>query len=668
MSDSHALRYRPEIDGLRALAVIPVVLYHAGFGFPGGYAGVDVFFVISGYLIGSAILREAEAGTFRFSSFWLRRLRRLFPAWVVVIAGTVAASVCFLVPPHLMELGESLLYQPTLGANIYFWKQTGYFETASEFQPLLHTWSLAVEEQFYLLLPLALLPLARFGRKITLVAVLAFVVASFVVSVFYSRSDPGFAFFMLPARIWELDFGVLLAVLALAGRQGFRTRAGNEVGVWSGITLIVLSYFLLDQNTMFPGYAALLPCAGAALVIFASGDAVGLTRAVLAHPLAVWIGKISYPLYLWHWPVLVFLRYLWIEEPPATVLVAACLASVALAWLTYRFVETPVRSRQWLGGSKELLLVAVPVSLVMMAAGLHFQKSKGLPGRFSDEVNRLLEPVGNGLSGDRDGIPSLRDVVTWKDKNDVVRMGEVEHPEAQLLLWGDSHAAVLTGLLHDLGRQYRVEVIVASSAGVAPVPGTYPAERGPEAMEVSGKVRDWLRENKVDGVLFVAKWEMYLFGRNDGELDRILRAPERKAGRPGESAGIFRDYFGSTIRELESGGSRVWVMETVGFQPHSVPETLARIASRGRDLNAMALPLSAHQENAGAARALLREAAEGTGAVLLDPLPYFADDEGRYEMASEGLPLYRDRDHLTPPGAEKLRSLLEPVFRSVVGN
>lgn len=662
MSPKPSIHYRPEIDGLRALAVIPVLLYHAGFGFPGGYAGVDVFFVISGYLIGSVILKEAESGKFTFGAFWMRRLRRLFPSCAIVIVATLVAAVLCFIPPHLEAFGESLLYQPILAANIYFWNQTGYFETASEFQPLLHTWSLAVEEQFYILLPLVLLPLIRLGRRAVRLALIAFIIISLGVSVYFSVRFPSFAFFMLPARIWELDMGVMLALISA---KGFRFRRANEFGSVLGVLLILSAYFLFDLNTPFPGYAALLPCLGAALIIFTNGGGLCRTGRVLSHPFAVGVGKISYPLYLWHWPVIVFLKYLWIEEPPFPVMAGSLLFSAGLAWMTFRWIETPIRTRKWLSGTKSLSLSALAFSGFIVASGWFFMKKEGLPDRFSSDVHEVLSAAKVEGFAYRETKEPVYGISEWDKRGGACKIGEQDSPGARLLLWGDSHALTLVTLLNELGKKHGVEVIIAAEAGVAPIPGTYPSGRGPETLAIPRQVEEWLDDSAVDEVLFVSKWAMYVFGRNDGKLDRLLRSETERADTPSEEAEIFRSHFSRLIKKIEERGINVSVMRTVAFQRRSVPETLAQIASRGKNLNAMALPVSVHRRESAEMNELLDRSVAGTKASLLDPFPFFEED-GIYLMAKDGKPLYSDRDHLSVFGADRLRPLLEPLFESAV--
>jgi peptidoglycan/LPS O-acetylase OafA/YrhL len=395
-SEPSTLRYRPEIDGLRAVAVLPVLLFHAGFGAPGGFAGVDVFFVISGYLIGSLILRDEETGGFQYVAFWTRRVRRLFPALAVVVMATIITGSFLLIPVHQMSLGDSVIAQSLLVANFHFWSQSGYFETASEFLPLLHTWSLAVEEQFYLFLPLLLVPALRAGRKPATVIVLAVTLISLLWCCFTTKRYPDAAFFLLPARVWELNFGVLLA---LVDRRGFRSAWLNRIGAPVGIMLIVGSYFLYDGNTPFPGIAALAPCLGTAIFLFTNSGSITATGRLLSNPVAVWVGKISYSLYLWHWPCLVFLRYLTFSKPALWQTSAALLLSVLLAWMTWKWIEEPVRRRRFLGEDRRLLTASAVATVLLIAAGLilHEMGRKNMAADGSGIVSEGRKPDVEGF-------------------------------------------------------------------------------------------------------------------------------------------------------------------------------------------------------------------------------------------------------------------------------
>lgn len=655
--ESHApgnsLTYRPEIDGLRALAVVSVILYHAGMLIPGGYVGVDVFFVISGFLIASIVIREKERGTFRLAGFWERRLRRLFPAWIAMIVVTTVAALILLIPDHLEDYGESLLSQPSFSANFHFWERSGYFEPESGWQPLLHTWSLAVEEQFYLFFPLILPPLLAKGRRIALLVVALLGLASFALCLYTTSREPEFAFYLLPARIWELNFGVLLA-LAPGLAAGFGPKTRELLGA-AGLVLIGVALFLFGPNTPFPGSAALLPCLGTALVILANTQGLTRTGRWLAAPPFVAIGRISYPLYLWHWPCLALLTYGCIDDAPlwATYLMVAF--SFVLAWLTYRWIEKPVRDRRRLATSRSLLLVTGIAVIGVVAAALIFTKSGGLPGRFPDLGRFGIDEIFR---------PKVATIEQWDDKGGPPRLGDLAATGPGILVWGDSHALALTRLFDELGKTHHVKVTVASMAGVAPVVGAYPAGRGADELVHAERVIELVKAERFREVILVAKWPMYLTGRSGGELDRILRDGGELSDEPEEAIEVFLRHFPATLETLSSLGCRVTVMGAVPQQPHRVPEALARIVIRGETPEALAWTAAIHRERDRKENEIVAQAVAGTGAVLLDPLPVLTDEAGMVPMIRQGKALYMDRDHLSPYGSMLLMPLFEELFRT----
>jgi peptidoglycan/LPS O-acetylase OafA/YrhL len=262
------MKYRAEIDGLRAVAVLSVLFFHANIGVSGGYVGVDVFFVISGYLITGLILKECDRGTFRIVEFWERRVRRIVPVLTVVVLSCLVAGWFLLLPLDFKELGQSVVAQAMLLSNVYFWRESGYFAQAAEVKPLLHTWSLAVEEQFYLIYPVALVALTRLSRK-ALVATIVFLCSvSLILSIYSSYRHPSANFYLLPTRAWELLMGSFLAALPT---QRASIRWLTECLSWGGLISILCAACLYGDDTRFPGIAALLPCVGTALVIWANG-------------------------------------------------------------------------------------------------------------------------------------------------------------------------------------------------------------------------------------------------------------------------------------------------------------------------------------------------------------------------------------------------------------
>ncbi len=342
---SPVIDYRPDIDGLRALAVLAVLFFHADLGCYGGFVGVDIFFVISGFLICSLILKKLESGTFSLVEFWERRIRRILPAWAVVAVASLVAGWFLFLPPDFATLGKSVIAQATLLSNVFFWQQTGagYFAASPDTMPLLHTWSLAVEEQFYVFFPLLLLIPMGWRRITFFELIICLWVASFVQSVTVTPQFPALAFYFLPMRAWELLTGALLAV----GKQNLpANKVVREISGWLGLGLMLYAIFCFNRHTRVPGLAALIPCSGAAFFILSSTGDFSLVGWMFSFRPLVFIGLISYSLYLWHWPLLVFARYLATGELSLSYRLGLLAASLGLAILSWKFIEIPIRKRR----------------------------------------------------------------------------------------------------------------------------------------------------------------------------------------------------------------------------------------------------------------------------------------------------------------------------------
>ncbi len=335
-------QYRPDIDGLRAIAVGTVVLFHAGICCSGGYIGVDVFFVISGFLITSLLLKDLDRGTFTFVGFWERRTRRIAPALFVVSAATLVAGWLLLLPVDLINLGRATASQAVFAANVFYWLDSGYFSAASDEKPLLHTWSLAVEEQFYFIAPVLLWALYHVkplrGRTSLLVLMTLGIVSSFLVSVYGVARHPVAAFYLLPTRAWELLLGSLVATLPPIPSP-LNRRTVRDFAATTGFASILVPAFLYTKETPFPGVAALAPCLGTALLIWANGRTEGTAPTFIARLLSlnpiVFVGLISYSLYLWHWPLLAFATYYSPKLLPFSTRLLAVAAGIVLAILSW---------------------------------------------------------------------------------------------------------------------------------------------------------------------------------------------------------------------------------------------------------------------------------------------------------------------------------------------
>lgn len=360
-----SIKYRRDIDGLRAIAVLPVILFHSGFKlFEGGYTGVDVFFVISGYLITSIILKSLDDNTFSLKDFYLRRVKRLMPALTVVMVACVIIAPQLLPALDLKNFFESLFFVPLFSSNFLFWYESGYFDTASELKPLLHTWSLAVEEQYYLIFPpLMLFAYKKWSKNQIFKFLTGFMILSFAASCYSSRHNPTANFYLHPWRTWEIALGAFLAFLPV---KAYTLKRSNSMGLL-GLALILVGIFAFDADTPFPGFYALFPTIGTALILFFYNEK-SITAKLLGNKLLVGIGMISYSTYLWHQPLIAF--YHAYKMLSFTVFEKSMLvfSSLLLGYISWRFVEQPIRFSKRIS-IPSLVRFAVVSSVIFIAVG-----------------------------------------------------------------------------------------------------------------------------------------------------------------------------------------------------------------------------------------------------------------------------------------------------------
>lgn len=443
------LKYRSEIDGLRALAVLPVIFFHAGLDvFSGGFVGVDVFFVISGYLISSIIIAERQAGSFSLKRFYERRARRIMPALMVVVIACLPFAWLWLFPADMKGFSKSVRAVFTFSSNVLFKNQVGYFESASELKPLLHTWSLAVEEQFYLVFPLLLCFLWRFGRLWVLVSVALCALISFSYSEWAVGNQPSVAYFMLWSRAWELMVG---SILSLVSRDWVSNISRwmpvnlawllGEVSALAGLGLILGSIFFIDREMAFPGMVALYPTFGAALVIaFASPN--NIVGSVLGSRWPVRIGLISYSAYLWHQPIFAFARHRFGDELSGFLVASLVGVTIFLAYLTWRFVEAPARDSNILSGRRFVVWCSFGCVL-LIGIGVVGEQNDGFEGRLTENQREIFEYARYDVKPIyREGSCFLKSEQSYKDFTDDCR-GD-ESAKGSAMIWGDSHAAALS--------------------------------------------------------------------------------------------------------------------------------------------------------------------------------------------------------------------------------
>ena len=374
------MKYRAEIDGLRAIAVVPIILFHAGFEyFSGGFVGVDVFFVISGYLITTIILSEKEQGTFSLVNFYERRFRRSLPALFMVMLVSLIFSLLWLMPSYMEDFSQSLMAVSTFSSNILFWHESGYWEISNELKPLLHTWSLAVEEQYYVLYPLFLMQIWHFRKDWILGSFIVIAAISLATAQWGAYNKPIPTFYLLPTRGWELAIGAGIAYYFLYRKQTVQIllshKSVNEALGLLGLLMISYAVYVFDKGTPFPSLYALVPTVGNGLIILFSSSQTMVGRLLsIKHLVAV--GLISYGAYLWHWPLLVFARHLSLTEPSELTFAILALLSFPFAYLSWRYIEKPFRTKS-IFSRKAIFTLSFIGSVLFITVGLAGHFSNG---------------------------------------------------------------------------------------------------------------------------------------------------------------------------------------------------------------------------------------------------------------------------------------------------
>ena len=648
-------KYRADIDGLRAVAVLSVLLYHAGSRFfSGGYVGVDVFFVISGYLITTIIVREVEAGRFSIVRFYERRARRILPALAAVVLAALAAGAVLLTPHDLEKLGASAVAAALFSSNVLFYLSSGYFDGPAETKPLLHTWSLAVEEQYYIFFPLLVLLIARFGARRYFRWLLGLGVLSFLACAVVTRLDASAAFYLIPTRAWELFIGSLLSLKLIPEPS---TRRAREIASVLGIALIAWAVFAYSPQTRFPGVAAALPTLGAALVIHAgTGGAALVSRALSLRPM-VFVGLVSYSLYLWHWPVIVFTRLYLVRAPDALEQAFMVALSLALAVASWRFVEAPFRTRRVLARTGPLLGASGATLAVLVCAGLALWSSRGLPQRpFASaavDVDPAWDHWGDCVQA-YDGHASL----------DALCDLGVARGTPSFLLWGDSHArALASGVSRSAARHGLRGKFVALPA-CPPLAGIErDSRRSCDAFNRS-VLRMLARAPEIKTVVLGARWALSAEGRRYAhESGRPVKLVDLEdgsdAGLPNDA--LFEIGLRRTIVQLRRLGKQVVLVRGIPEVGYDVPSAYLVARVTGRDANAMLAPsLGDYRHRSRDVAAVFARIAAQLPVTFVDPSRYLCD--ARCPVVRSGRLMYRDDDHLSTFGSDFLAPAFDAVF------
>ena len=502
--------YRKEIDGLRAVAVVPVILFHAGFEtFSGGFVGVDVFFVISGYLITTIILAELEQGKFSLVKFYERRARRILPALFVVMLVCIPFAWFWLLPSDMKDFSQSLVAVSLFLSNILFWRESGYFDTAAELKPLLHTWSLAVEEQYYVMFPLFLLLFWQFGKRFILVTLGLAFVASLALAQWAAYANPAAAFYLLPTRGWELLIGVFAAFYLYQAKHKNIRNITSEVGGWLGVALILYAVFSYSKATPFPGLYALLPTLGAALVILFATHQTTAGRFIGSKAL-VGIGLISYSSYLWHQPLFAFARHISLQGNSDIVFFILSTLSLILAHFSWRYIETPFRNQEKVTKKALLPMVFIFISL-FTSTGIIGYLYNGNLWRYPADVVRYFE------------LKNASDDYVWALKNKL-RGLDFDSDKIKVLVIGDSNSGDLINVLHTSDKE---KIFSFSSLTIGTGCGNLYLNRLSFASRIESvrartcSMADDLMLNKNKNLILQADWVVFASDWTDWESDLL---------------------------------------------------------------------------------------------------------------------------------------------------
>ena len=669
VSARYAMAYRSDIDGLRAVAVLAVIFFHAGIpGFTGGFVGVDVFFVISGFLITSIILKEINAGKFSVARFYERRIRRIFPALFPVISFTLIVGAFLFDPFAFKAFGKSMIATTFFGSNILFFRESGYFDSASITKPLLHTWSLAVEEQFYLFFPLLLIAINRFSKNRYLPWLLGIGFVSLLASVYGVYTHQVATFYLIPTRAWELLFGSILALGVIPQLQSNVQR--NFLSI-AGLSLIVFSIGFYTESTLFPGSAALAPVIGSSLIIYSGmggGGGSAVSKFLSLKPM-VSIGLISYSLYLWHWPFFVFAKYLIFRELTPFEITGIICATVIISILSLKFIEQPFRGTEpVIPNQKNLFALSAMVMIIASIIGTVIFLQKGMPARYPD-VSIILKDISN--DPEWDNARENEKITTKLSEGKIPARIGVHNTMPCFILWGDSHARALIPAVSLQANRHGISGYITTQSGHPPVLGM---DRIKSNMTVGcshtfndGVISFIKQHPEIKTVILTAAWECYANGIHFNQVGGTTSRFKDMTGITSNQSNLslLRIGLTRTIVELTNLERQVVIVSDVPDIGYDVVRNYWLSYIIGRSL--VILPtLSEYRERNKNVYALLHELEHRRNVTIIYPETLLVDKTGRTIAMDKSKLYYRDSHHLSKYGAEFISPVFDGVFKKRV--
>ena len=672
------LKYRPDIDGLRAIAVLAVLFFHTKVpGFSGGFVGVDIFFVISGYLITSIILKDIRENRFSIARFYERRIRRIFPALFPVMVFVLAVGAYLFDQSAFKNLGESITATTLFSSNIVFWRESGYFDAPSLEKPLLHTWSLAVEEQFYIVFPIVLMLIGRYmkGRYVPLV--LAAFVLSFVASVYGVTHYPGATFYLVPTRAWELLTGSLLALGVFPAPSSSWQK---NLGAIVGLAFIFGSIVSYTEATPFPGLAALLPVLGSGLVIHSGrGGGTYLAQKTLTSRPLVFVGLISYSLYLWHWPIVAFTKYLLFRSMNGYDSALIIVVSFIFASLSWKFIEQPFRGKeQLIPDRNRLFVLAGFVMAVFIGSGVLIQMRNGMGERISPEITRNVDKAKD------DSL--LKMYGEWNIMTDNLDKGVMAHivgsktSTPSFALVGDSHASAMIPAIVTQAERKKISGYIITKASTPMLLGisrvSNKNDDGCDEVRHNEAIINFINTHPtVKTVILVSRWGSYIRGRwtQKGEEDLGGGHLHDDYGKyPGvqPKAIIVNIGLKRAVEKLLSMQRHVVLVTDVPEIGYNVVRAYYISARLPEIFNVDSIrpTLAEYIERQKEANAIIEEIADQPGVTLVRPERIMFDEHGRGKIMVSGKLLYRDGDHLSTAGALYVAPVFDEVFRQMAAD
>lgn len=651
--------YRKDVDGLRALAVLPVLFYHIGYNFfSGGYVGVDIFFVISGYLITSIIINDLAVSKFSIVNFYERRIRRIFPALYTVLTFSSVAGWLLLLPNTFVNYANTLFMTVFYSSNIRFYKESGYFDGPSHQKPLLHTWSLSVEEQFYIFFPIILIITAKYLKKSYKFVVSIIFVLSLLLSLLTISKYTEFNFYMLPTRAWELLMGSILAIKFLPDTTN---RKLSEVLSIFGISLILFSIFTYDFTTLFPGYTAAAPCFGTFLVIYSGMKCDTFLKKIISLKPIVYIGLLSYSLYLWHWPLIVFFKYYCIIPLTKNQEIFILLLSFLLSVLTYHFIETPFRKKIIFKSRAGIFTLGFMLMLVFSAFSVYVAKNNGIESRIDKNALSVLSGNGDksvlfnkclGLSPDILTVDSL------------CNFGQ-EGKESTFLLWGDSHAGVLIDGIKKsaedngkrgnfVGRSAALLHVTKYSKGISAVPD-----------EHHKNIIKFLENNtQIKDVYLSARWAMYYNGTSYG-MEKKFEYPitvfYNQNSDIKNNKEVFYSGLENTLSELTRLNRNIYIVAQIPEVGVYVPYYEAMSIITGSNVR-ISPAIEEYMERNKGVFEVFENLSKKYKFTVIYPDKFLCED-GKCKLSVEGKSLYIDTDHLSKTGSIYVKSMFDEYMK-----